>query len=199
VSASPLSPQNGGTYRPRSVNVAVWLLVVVGVLAVINAITTIVSFRHAAHASGVAFAQTWDGFVNPNAFRQLMALEIGLGIITACGIIVLALLLRRGSSTGRIGVIILSGMGLVCFGAATWLNPGRYGYGGVPGDEVTLAAQQSAAGLPAWSRMLMTTGAITSFVLLIAVIILVTRPAARAFAPRRSLPPTDAPTSLTGS
>lgn len=193
MSAAPPAPRNTHIRPPRSINTAAWLLIIVAVLALANAITTIVSFRHAAHASDVAFAQTADGFINPTGFRWQMALQIGLGIVTTSAILVLVLLLRRGSPISRIVIIILSGLGLLCFGAASWLNPGRYGYGGPPGDEVTIAAQQSSAALPAWSRPLMTGGAIASFVLLIIVIILLIRPTARAFAARRSPLSGDAP------
>ncbi len=164
---------------PAAVRTASWLLVAVAGLSVLNIVNTIAIFHRASAASEVAFADTADGFVNPSTFRFLMDAHIAFDFFAAVIAIVLALVIRRQPLAGRLVTFILASVGLLCFGVAGWENAGHFGFGGVPGDEVTVAAQKSAAAIPGWSETITMGGAIASILLLIAVIVLLSRPAAR--------------------
>ncbi len=160
--------------------IAVPVLLAVAVIALLNVINMSVNYGHAARAADLAYANTSDGIENPNLFRFLMHAHMVLDALTAIGALVVALWLRRGSAAARIVAITMSVIGMIVIATAGVLSPDFFGFNGAPGDEVTIAAQQSAHSLPWWSVILTTGGAFVSAALLVVVVILLARPSATA-------------------
>jgi len=147
-------------------------MLVAALIATIEAFSTKLTYSKALDASEVAFQDTADGLANPNTFALAMQLNIGICGLTALGLFVLIGFALCGLNA-RIPTIVFCGGAWLFITAGIFYSPAAFGWGGPPGDPVTIARVKSAEGIPSWARAAQISGSALNAVLLASIVVLI--------------------------
>lgn len=175
--------------RPQAVTIAGALLMVVAVLAAINAIVGISLAGRLADAAREAYRSVPEVASQADTLANIARVSgIGGGLlylVGAVGLVILALLDLRGRQPARVVTWVLAGLGVLCCGCGTIGNAfqGAFGRMGNTGNGAAAreAQQKMLDAQPGWYRPVSLTVSIIGVLCLIVVIILLAVPASNAY------------------
>jgi hypothetical protein len=181
--AVPASP--GEKRRPAVVTAAGYLLFLVAVILIINALLPLSSLSKVLDATREAYANstnpTPDTVVSITRIASIVGVVIG--ILFAALFAVLGTLDLRGSRAARIVTWVFAGLGVLCTGCGlggTGLS-GRFTTGTANGVDVKAATDHINAARPSWLTPTVAALSAIALIALILVIILLALPAANAY------------------
>jgi hypothetical protein len=186
--------------RPREVTIAGVLLLLLPLVSVVSLVSALIAVsvaqdnaaRIAGELANEFAGELGEGLVDTEAMvdSMLSALWLQLGLtsvvrlIQAIGFGVLAFFVLRGSPAGRIGVYVLAALvtvGAVCLGALDGVRQGvRSSFDRVASDAGIAVAYETDL-LPGWYRPVNYATIAVSVAMILAVVWLLTRPAAHAY------------------
>jgi len=176
--------------RPGIVTTAAYLMVLVGVLELVNAIANLLTMNTILDAARRAYTGLPNADTVIAAMRASQIAGVALAVLVAVGFVILAAFNLRGSNAARIVTWVVTGIGVLCFGCGaigvaatgflTNLQPGSTA-GPDPGD----AARRISAATPGWLKPTSLTIEIVNLLAVILIIILLALPAANEYFRRR--------------
>lgn len=182
--------------RPGAVTAAAYLLFLVAVLIVVDAVISIVTAGAVADATRKAYESAGLP-TTQTGFTQATAIFGGVFyLLLAVGLGVLGVLDLRGKNPARIVTWVVGGLGVLCFclGAVGSAVGGSL-LSGLPkarnGVSAADLAKQIQDAQPSWLQPTQTTLAIINLLALILVIILLALPASNAYFRRPAAPTVD--------
>jgi hypothetical protein len=182
--AVPASP--GPKVRPAVVTAAGYLLFLVAVLLIINALLPLASLSKVVDATREAYAKSTNP--TPDAMASITQAAAIAGVVIAIlfGVLffILGSLNLRGKQPARILTWVFGGLGVLCTGCGLGTSglSGRLTSGtNASGVDVKAATDQINAAKPSWLTPVSTTLAALILIALIAAIILLATPQSNAY------------------
>jgi hypothetical protein len=196
--AEPAAPRT----RPWTVTAAVWLQILLALFVIAQSAVTLMYSADSAHAAEAELeAQGFTGSDLPEGTSfEGNPLSVGLPVLVALFIIVLALFNAAGKRPARLITWIVQPIVLICGGftavsvllMATFLEMGIEAENGPDELDVQAVVDAASSAFPAWTDIVTYGAAILMTLGSIAVIILLALPSANAYF-RKEAPPTHIP------